>query len=445
MILLKRTPSYVFALGLGGSVIFWNFLDIDMWAKIIGIVLLGIFFIYKNIFPLKNSQNLPSKIIALARGNELLLIFVICATLQTAAHIYLLLAMPDLLFWPAWVGSIVLNLLLLMIILINSLIRLFVASRQLSLIQRLLIIFLWWVPIANFAVFWVIYKTTRAEYFVESARFLRNKDRKNLRVCETKYPILMVHGIFFRDWEVFNYWGRIPRELENNGAKIFYGNQSSSSSIEDSAKEIKKRILEITAQEKCEKVNIIAHSKGGLDARYAISCLGMEKYVASLTTINTPHHGCRFARKALDNIPENMVGFVSKKYDKLFKKLGDNKVDFFRGVSELTDIECAKLNKKMVDQKNVYYQSIGSKMHSAKSAAFPLNLGYKIIQPIDGDNDGLVAVSSMKWEKFRLIKPVGKRGISHGDMIDLTRKDIKGFDVREFYVDIVRGLKKKGF
>ena len=35
----------------------------------------------------------------------------------------------------------------------------------------------------------------------------------------------------------------------------------------------------------------------------------------------------------------------------------------------------------------------------------------------------------------------GKRGISHGDMIDLMREDVPGFDVREFYIGLVKGLK----
>ena len=33
----------------------------------------------------------------------------------------------------------------------------------------------------------------------------------------------------------------------------------------------------------------------------------------------------------------------------------------------------------------------------------------------------------------------------NGDMIDLNRENIKGFDVREFYVQVVAGLKKMGF
>ena len=52
--------------------------------------------------------------------------------------------------------------------------------------------------------------------------------------------------------------------------------------------------MQIIQKTGCEKVNIIAHSKGGLESRYAISQLGLSPYVASLTTINTPHHGCTF-------------------------------------------------------------------------------------------------------------------------------------------------------
>lgn len=71
---------------------------------------------------------------------------------------------------------------------------------------------------------------------------------------------------------------------------------------------------------------------------------------------------------------------------------------------------------------------------------------YYLIKYFDGDNDGLVSVDSMKWgESFKLFHLLKKGGISHGDMIDLNRENIDGFDVRETYVDIVNGLKKMGF
>ena len=37
------------------------------------------------------------------------------------------------------------------------------------------------------------------------------------------------------------------------------------------------------------------------------------------------------------------------------------------------------------------------------------------------------------------------RGISHADMIDLNRENIRGLDIREFYVQLVSELREKGF
>ena len=71
---------------------------------------------------------------------------------------------------------------------------------------------------------------------------------------------------------------------------------------------------------------------------------------------------------------------------------------------------------------------------------------YPIVKHFDGLNDGLVAVDSAKWgEQFTLLEPRGRRGISHGDVVDLNRENIPGFDVREFYVSLAAELKKRGF
>src|SRR5436190_277798 len=50
------------------------------------------------------------------------------------------------------------------------------------------------------------------------------------------------------------------------------------------------------------KVIIIAHSMGGLDARYMISRLGMADRVAALVTLSTPHHGSPYADWCLKNL-----------------------------------------------------------------------------------------------------------------------------------------------
>lgn len=171
----------------------------------------------------------------------------------------------------------------------------YTTSVQLGIKYRVLGIICGWIPIINIIMLMKIIKTTSEEYKFEKEKIKIDERRKNEQICKTKYPILLVHGVFFRDFKHLNYWGRIPNELKKNGATIFYGNHNSAASVDNSAKELENRILEIIKETNCEKINIIAHSKGGLDARTAISKTSIAPYVASLTTINTPHRGCEFA------------------------------------------------------------------------------------------------------------------------------------------------------
>ena len=59
---------------------------------------------------------------------------------------------------------------------------------------------------------------------------------------------------------------------------------------------------------------------------------------------------------------------------------------------------------------------------------------------------GLVAENSFPWGcDYTFLTTNTKRGISHGDMIDLNRENIAEFDVREFYVQLVNMLKVHGY
>ena len=73
-----------------------------------------------------------------------------------------------------------------------------------------------------------------------------------------------------------------------------------------------------------------------------------------------------------------------------------------------------------------------------------MNFTHPLVKWFDGPNDGLVAKSSFPWgDRFTWLEPTkGDRGISHADMIDLNRENIPGFDVREFYVQLVAELKQ---
>ncbi|MCL2076808.1 MAG: triacylglycerol lipase [Oscillospiraceae bacterium] len=380
----------------------------------------------------------------MSKGFELILAGFVCFTAEMLAYALFFINYGVGWFWLLFLNALHCAL-LLFITTVNGSARVIFSSKQVGLALKILLIAFWWFPVLNLILLFKISEKASKEFEFSVYRYNLNQNRKERNLCSTRYPLLLVHGVFFRDWENFNYWGRIPEELVGNGAVVYYGNHQSAAAVEQSAEELKQSILKIIEETNCEKVNIIAHSKGGIDSRYAISLLGMGRYVASLTTINTPHRGCNFVRRILDMTPEKAISAIGDKYEKLFLKLGDENPGFYDSLALLTDENCANLNHIMTNDPNVLYQSAGSMMATPLSAIFPLSVGHVIIKKCEGDNDGLVAVSSMKWGEFLgLVTPKGKKGISHGDMIDLTRKNIDGFDVCEFYVDLVNGLKLRG-
>lgn len=326
-----------------------------------------------------------------------------------------------------------------------GIISVYCASVQLGIRWRVLGILCGMIPIANLVVLYKIIGIVMAEFDFEYGREVLNKTRADQKICETKYPILLVHGVFFRDFKRFNYWGRIPGDLKRNGATVFYGEHQSACSVADAAEELSERIQQIVKETGCEKVNIIAHSKGGLDCRYAIANLGTADFVASLTTINTPHRGCIFADRLLNFAPDQIKEKVASLYNAAAKKLGDKKPDFIAAVTDLTASACEIFDRELTVPDTILRQSVGSKLNHATGGQFPLNLSYGFVKYYDGANDGLVGEDSFAWgDTYTFVTTDGKRGISHGDMIDLNRENIEGFDVREFYVKLVSDLKEKG-
>lgn len=410
------------------------------------IVFWGVAFILLNFFPsYYNKKMLKKGLRVEADGCELLELFL--ATVFSGG-IYQIVAafqmFPER--WITWLMNLVCFVIVEAVIYWNGIIRVYATSTQLGIKWRIVGIVCGWIPIAHLVVLFVIMRTCQKEVWFENSKMLIDEQRQTQQICKTQYPLLMVHGVFFRDFRYFNYWGRIPAELVKNGATVFYGNHQSAASVKECGQELARNIKAIVRDTGCEKVNVIAHSKGGLDMRYAISCCGCAPMVASLTTISTPHRGCLFADYLLTKIPEKTKELVAKNYNRALKKLGDQKPDFMEAVTDLTADACEKLNKEALDMDGVFYQSVGSKLNFGVSGRFPLNFSYQLVKHFDGPNDGLVSDTSFPWGcKNQFLTVKGNRGISHGDMIDLNRENIEEFDVREFYVNLVAELKKQGF
>lgn len=403
-------------------------------------------FLLANIIP--SPYNLRFRSVRLrvcAEGTDLLISFLIGTVITSIAHLI------GAFYWMTehpvkYTVSCLAAVLVLALVFWNGIIRVYVTSVQLGLKIRIIGLLCGFIPIAHLIALAKIIAVTGREVEFENEKILLNDSRREKSVCRTKYPILLVHGVFFRDYRFPNYWGRIPDELIRNGAVIYYGNHQSALSVADSGEELTGRIKQIVKETGCGKVNVIAHSKGGLDCRYAISHCGADQYVASLTTINTPHRGCLFADYLLKKVPESVKNSIANTYNAALRRLGDSNPDFLSAVYDLTNERCKAFNESVKDSDAVFYQSVGSKLNKATSGKFPLNFTYPIAKHFDGPNDGLVSESSFHWgENYAFLTVNGRRGISHGDVIDLNRENIEGFDVREFYVQLVSRLREKGF
>ena len=325
----------------------------------------------------------------------------------------------------------------------NGMLCVYCASVQLGIRHRVVGLLCGLVPVLNLIQLARIIRVVQEEVSFEDAKNRLDAARHDERICATRYPLLLVHGVFFRDFKFPPYWGRIPAALERNGARIFYGEHQSAAAVSDSAEELRARIATICAQTGCEKVNVIAHSKGGLDIR-AAAVLCPER-IASITTINTPHRGCTFADYLLEKVPPRVQSRIAAAYNAAAHCLGDHKPDFMSAVRDLTAERCRAFDASHPAPNGIVCRSVGSVLVKPSGGKFPLNFTYRLAGFFEGANDGLVAEPSFRWgEDFTLLTPAGKRGISHGDVIDLNRENIPGFDVREFYVRLVANLKQQG-
>jgi len=247
-----------------------------------------------------------------------------------------------------------------------------------------------------------------------------------------KYPVILVHGVMAKDNSLF--WGRIPERLKNAGVNVFLGNTDSWSGIENNALSLKKTVDSVLEQCEVEKVNLIAHSKGGIDSRYLISTLEYAPKIASLTTISTPHLGSEIADFIFDK--KYIHTKLAKKATRFLAKLyGDKSPDPHKLLKDLTTENMCQFNLKNPDANSVYYSSYQTCMKNGFDD-WTFFLSYYLVKKIAGENDGVVSLKSSKWgESCTLIN-----GISHAEIIDIQRRKISGIDIPSEYLKIIINL-----
>jgi triacylglycerol lipase len=205
-----------------------------------------------------------------------------------------------------------------------------------------------------------------------------------------------------------HYWRGISEALIANGVDVITATVPASGSIEQRAEKLGEHIARVAGG---KSVNIIAHSMGGLDSRYMISHLQPKNVeVLSLVTVATPHHGSAFADYVFDEIGTERIPGIYKLVEGIGFETG--------AFSQLTRKYMEEdFNPKTPDDPDVRYFSYGAMMTRPPFLS-PFRLPHKVIQKLEGPNDGLVSVQSSKWGEYKgtLV------GVNHLDLINWTNR-----------------------
>ncbi|KAI0015990.1 putative triacylglycerol lipase [Xylariomycetidae sp. FL0641] len=263
-----------------------------------------------------------------------------------------------------------------------------------------------------------------------------------------KHPVVLAHGLLgFAELEVAGpwlpavyYWRGISEALRANGVEVITATVPPSGSIQQRAAELAANIAE-KAQGKA--VNIVAHSMGGLDARYMVSQLRpTDVRVRSLVTVASPHRGSAFADYIFDWLDPELRGRVYR----FVEGVGLDTAAF----EQLTRSHMtAVFNPSTPDNPHVRYFSYGATMDQPPLTSL-FRRSHEVVQEAEGPNDGLVSVESARWGEYKgtLV------GVSHLDLINWTNRlrwsllklvgKEPNFNAIAFYLDIIDMLAKEG-
>jgi triacylglycerol lipase len=288
----------------------------------------------------------------------------------------------------------------------------------------------------------------------------------------SSHPIVLAHGF---DGSLTNRWSfyKVEDKLRADGHVVHAAQVSPYKGVPARAAQLATHVdaaqRECRAKPGCDasKVHIIAHSMGGLDARYLISKLGYGDRVASLTTISTPHRGSNIADVLLKIIPDDVdsaVNAMASVWGRTFteRELADDSdvKAALSSISEKTTRET--FNPEVQDDARVTYISwagvsevIGipnPKDYDACEGKLQTRLGIRdgmdpSLVPAAAfvahgtelrPNDGMVTVESAKWGKFMGCIPA-----DHLDEVGQPkhgRHPLTGFDHVEFYRKLASSL-----
>lgn len=232
---------------------------------------------------------------------------------------------------------------------------------------------------------------------------------------QTRYPIVLVHGLFgFDNVAGVDYFYRIPEELRRSGAQVFVAQVSAAEDTAVRGEQLARQVEDILAATGASKVNLIGHSHGGPTVRYVASVY--PQMVASATSVGGVNWGARLAdvlQGVVNNVPYsgNVIAYLGNALAGLIDLLsgGGHEQDVLAALKSLTTARTIAFNQQYPEGMPSQYCGQGSRVgangvsYFSWSGASPLTnaldpsdafLGATSIVFLGEKNDGLVASCS---------------------------------------------------
>ncbi len=263
-------------------------------------------------------------------------------------------------------------------------------------------------------------------------------------IIPTRRPIVLMHG--FGIGASLRRGGHLHEEamhLRSRGVRAVAPNVSPYNTVTSRCETWQRRLRRILDELQADRFSIIAHSMGGLDARYLISKKGWHEYVDVLVTVATPHRGSSIATLTLKQ-PESVREWLANMADWLGTHiLEDGSADVRRAVRELTpEYVQTTFNNEVPDHSDVDYWSYGCR--AGKGTDTPIDPIFRYfnshLYEQEGLNDGIVSVNSAKWGQY-----LGTVDADHARQVGIRSRLAADFDSNEFYATIAERLAKHGY
>ncbi len=205
--------------------------------------------------------------------------------------------------------------------------------------------------------------------------------------------IVLAHGVLgfgdelpgvFQLLPTIHYFNCVADHLREQGHVVLEPQVDPTGSVRERGNQLAEKILKQTAPG--DKIHILAHSMGGLDARYAISKrTDLVERVATLVTIGTPHRGSPVA----DAVAKKTGPLLDRIPHLLRQKLENN----IKALHDLTTEVCAAFDDSTRDAPTVRYINVAG--DASKGSELLLFHLAAAIGNLTGEiNDGVVTKSS---------------------------------------------------